>query len=105
MEVYAVDPASITKHHLAAYLALTLTFLACAGIVASLGRRGWWGAGLAVLLLPTLASYPFGGRPEWSLTYLPDVLLPLALVLGLPSGAAGAIAGAAVRRWRGSRAS
>lgn len=105
MEVYAVDPASVANGHLAAYLALTLTFAACAGIVALLGERGWWLAAIAVLVLPTLATYPFGGRPEWSVAYLPDVLLPLALVLGMPSGAAGAIVGALVRRWRGRRTS
>jgi hypothetical protein len=51
MEVYAIDPASIARSHLAAYMALSATFLACAAAVGGLGKKGWWVAICAALLL------------------------------------------------------
>jgi nitrate/nitrite transporter NarK len=99
VQVYLVDPASTAQYGLIIGVALSVTALACATAVAIMGRRAWWVVALVILIIPSVTTYPFGARQEWSLQYLPDVLLPMALVLGLPGALLGSAVGAAMRFW------
>jgi len=99
MEALAIDPGSVARGHLTFWIALATVMLVTGPVVAALGRRAWWLVILAVLLIPTLATLALSGRLEWSETYLPDVVLPLALGIGLPGGLFGSGLGALARRW------
>jgi hypothetical protein len=101
MDVFVIDPASVARSHAAFWMALLIVTLVSVVAVVTQGRRAWWVIPFAVLLLPTVATYPFGARPQWSFSYLPDVVLPLALVVGVPGALLGTGIGALMRRWLG----
>ena len=102
MDIYTIDPASVARHHAAFWTALAATAVLSAVITASARRKTWWSIALVALLTPTLATIPFGAQPDFSLQYVPDVVLPLALILGIPGTLIGLAAGWAIRRWRQS---
>ena len=102
MDVFVIDPASVGRSHAAFWAALTTATIVSAAIVATRGRRAWWVVLVAALLLPTIATYPFGARPQWSFGYVREVVLPLALVIGVPGGLFGTGIGALMRRWQGT---
>ncbi len=98
-----VDPVSVARHHTAFWIAISATALLAAIIAASVGPRAWWSIALVTLLVPTLTTIPFGARLELSLGYLPDVVLPLALWVGVPGALVGSSCGWGIRRWRRRR--
>jgi hypothetical protein len=97
MERYVVDPESIELHQFAAWTALAATFLISIAAVVLRGRRAWLVVGVCALVVPTVSTFPFGGRPEWMLSYLTEAILPLAVGVGIPASVTGTIAGFALR--------
>jgi hypothetical protein len=103
MEVYLLDRATAAYHQRAMLAVIAATFVACASLAYSLGRRGWWLTLIAILIVPTVVALAFGARLDGPTSPLAEMVLPLALVLGLPSGTAGVLTGAAGRFWRRRR--
>jgi hypothetical protein len=99
MDVYLVDPGSVTLHLVAAWCML-IAMTVIGGLLAfCLGWRSWPVILLSVLLVPTGLSLCFGGRVEFSMLFLTEVLLPLSLFMGAPAAAVGGAAGSGLRWW------
>ena len=100
MDVYLVDPGSVTLHLVAAWCIL-IAMTVIGGLLAfCLGWRSWPAILLSVLLVPTGLSLCFGGRVEFSMQFLTEVLLTVSLFMGLPASALGAAVGGGLRWWR-----
>jgi|GEM_PF-3530908 len=100
MDVYLVDPGSVTLHLVAAWC-LLIAMTVIGGLLAfCLGWRSWPVILLSVLLVPTGLSLCFGGHVEFSMLFLTEALLPVSLFMGLPAAAVGGAVGGGPRWWR-----
>jgi hypothetical protein len=94
IEVYSVAQDSVARAHLVFWITVVVTAGVAALAVWRLRVRGLWVATLGAVVIPPLTSAVIGGGElPTSISFVTDVLIPLAVTIGLASAALGAFAG------------
>lgn len=94
VDVYSVAQDGVARAHLVFWTAAAVTAAVAAIAVWRLRARGLWVAALGAVVIPPLSGVVVGGSElPTSISYVSDVLVPLAATIGLASAALGALAG------------
>ncbi|MDZ5645968.1 hypothetical protein [Nitrospirillum sp. BR 11828] len=99
VNLYQINSQGMILHRHVAWLMILIPFLLGLVLYGRYGRHALWGIAAIALLVPGGIVLLFGGGR--STQFVPEVMLPLALVFGLPSTLlALAIAALFKRLWR-----
>jgi hypothetical protein len=97
--IYVFDQDSIQRAHHAMLVAEGFTALAGAMAYGFFGWRGWWLVLCSAIAIPNIPVLILGSALSVmsALDFVVDIVLPNAILSGLPSALTGAVLGAAGR--------